>query len=56
MWSFEPRKGLAVSRANGVPSFLSYFKTLSIVLAPGSRPTALQSSALLTELILPQYK
>jgi len=32
MWSFEPREGLAAHGAKTVvPSFLSYFKTLSIV-------------------------
>ena len=30
MWSSEPREGLAAYRAKEVPSFLSYFKTLSI--------------------------
>ena len=30
MWSFEPSEGLAACSAKGVPSFLSYFKTLSI--------------------------
>ena len=29
-WSSEAREGLPVCRAKGVPSFLSYFKTLSI--------------------------
>ena len=29
-WSSEPRVGLAACRAKGVPSFLSYFKTLSV--------------------------
>ena len=28
----EPREGLAAYSAKGVPSFLSYFKTLSIVI------------------------
>jgi len=35
MWSFEPRKGLAICRAKVVPSLLSYFKTLDIGLALG---------------------
>ena len=35
MWSSEPREGPAVCSAKAVPSFLSYFKTLSIGLAPG---------------------
>ena len=30
MWSSEPCKDLAICRAKEVPSFLSYFKTLSI--------------------------
>ena len=46
-WSSEPREGPAVFRAKAAPSFLSYFKTLSIGPAPGIelRPAALQSSA-----------
>ena len=39
MWSLEPRKGLAACSAKGVPSFLSYFKTLSNGAAPGIEPT-----------------
>ena len=52
-WSSESREGLAICRAKAVPSFLSYFKTLSIVPTQESnpRPPALQSSALPTELI-----
>ena len=34
-WSSEPRVGLASCRAKGVPSFLSYFKTLSVGSALG---------------------
>ena len=34
MWSSEPRKGLAICRAKGVPSFLSHFKTLSVGQSP----------------------
>ena len=34
-WSSEPREGPAAHRAKEVPSFLSYFKTLSIGPAPG---------------------
>ena len=30
MWSSEPREDLATCSAKEVPSFLSYFKTLSI--------------------------
>ena len=46
-WSSEPREGLAACTAKGVPSFLSYFKTLSIGPAPEIEPAtsrALQSS------------
>ena len=45
-WSSEPRKGLACCSAKGVPSFLSYFKTLSIGPAQESnlQPPALQST------------
>ena len=35
MWLSEPREGLAICRAKEVPSFLSYFKTLSMGLTPG---------------------
>ena len=45
MWSSEPWEGLAACTAKGVPSFLSYFKTLSIGPAPDPLPPALQSSA-----------
>ena len=58
-WSSEPREGPAVFRAKAAPSFLSYFKTLSIGPAPGIelRPAALQSSAgVTTELILIYYQ
>ena len=34
-WSSEPREGLPACSAKEVPSFLSYFKTLSIGPAPG---------------------
>ena len=37
-WSFEPREGLACSSAKVVPSFLCYFKTLSIGPAPRIEP------------------
>ena len=33
-WSSEPSEGVPVCRAKGVPSFLSYFKTLCIDPAP----------------------
>ena len=44
-WSSEPREGLAACTAKEVPSFLSYFKTLSNGPAPDPLPPALQSSA-----------
>ena len=37
-WSSEPREGLACCSAKGVPSFLGYFKTLSIGPVPGIEP------------------
>ena len=40
----EPREGLAVCRAMGVPSFLSYFKTLSIGRTPRIEPTTCRSA------------
>ena len=49
-WSSEPREGLAACSAKGVPSFLSYFKTLSIGPAPGIEP------AIPTERTLPRLK
>ena len=55
-WSSEPREGPAACRAKEVPSFLSYFKTLSIGPASGIEPATSRSavSALPTELILPR--
>ena len=44
MWSSEPRKVLAACSAKEVPSFLSYFKTLSIGPAPGIEPTTSRSA------------
>ena len=44
MWSSEPREGLAAYRAKEVPSFLSYFKTLSIGPAPGIEPVTSRSA------------
>ena len=38
-WSSEPREGLSSCSTKVVPSFLSYFKTLSISPAPGMRRT-----------------
>ena len=37
-WSSEPREGPAVCSAKAVPSFLRYFKTVSIGPAPGIEP------------------
>ena len=50
------RRSMQPCRAMEVPSFLSYFKTLSIVPARESnpQPPALQSSALPTDLNLPR--
>ena len=42
--SSEPRKGQAVCGAKEVPSFLSYFKTLSIGPAQGIEPTTSRSA------------
>ena len=44
MWSSEPREGLAACSAKGVPSFLSYFKTLSIGPAPEIEPATSRSA------------
>jgi len=43
-WSSEPREGLAICRAKAVPSFLSYFKTLSIGPTQGIEPATSLSS------------
>ena len=43
-WSSEPREGLACCSAKGVPSFLGYFKTLSIGPAPGIKPATFRSA------------
>ena len=42
MWPPEQRIGLPACSAKRVPSFLSYFKTLSIGLAPGIEPVTLR--------------
>ena len=42
--SSEPREGLAACSAKGVPSLLSYFKTLSIGPAPGIEPATSRSA------------
>ena len=43
-WSSESREGLAICRAKAVPSFFSYFKTLSIVPTPGIEPATYRSA------------
>ena len=43
-WSSEPREGPAACRAKEVPSFLSYFKTLSIGPASGIEPATSRSA------------
>ena len=43
-WSSEPREGLAACSTKVVPSFLSYFKTLSIGQAPGFEPATSRSA------------
>ena len=55
-WSSESREGLVICRAKAVPSFLSHFKSLSVVPVPGIEPATslFQSSALPTELFLPR--
>ena len=42
-WSSAPRENLSAYSAKGVPSFLSYFKTLSIGPAPGIEPATSRS-------------
>ena len=43
-WSSEPREGLAACSTKVVPSFFSYFKTLSIGPAPGIEPSTSRSA------------
>ena len=43
-WSSESREGLAACSTKLVPSFLSYFKTLSIGPAPGIEPATSRSA------------
>ena len=43
-WSSEPHEGLACCSAKAVPSFLSYFKTLSFGPAPGIEPATSRSA------------
>ena len=56
MWLSKPRQGLVACIAKGVPSFLSYFKTLCIGPASWIKPPAVHSTSLLTELIPPKKK
>ena len=44
-WSSEPREGLAACSAKGLPSFLSYFRALSINTAQGIEPATFRSAA-----------
>ena len=44
-WSSEPHEGQAACSAKGVPSFLSYFKTLSNGPALGIKPATSSSAA-----------
>ena len=44
MWSSKPREGQAACSAKGVPSFLCYFKTLSVGLDPGIQPATSHSA------------
>ena len=43
-WSSEPREGQADYSVKEVPSFLSYFKTLSKGPAPGIKPATSRSA------------
>ena len=43
-WSSEPREGLACCSAKGAPSFLGYFKILSIGPAQGIEPASFRSA------------
>ena len=53
-WSSEPREGLAICRAKGVPSFLSHFKILSVGPVAGIQPAISRNAVKrsTTELIL----
>ena len=55
-WSSEPREGLAACSAKEVPSFVSYLRPWVLVWPRELNvwPSLLRSSALPTELILPQ--
>ena len=56
-WSSEPRESLAACSARGVPSFLSYSKTLSIGLARVTEPTISRTAVMRskpTKIILPR--
>ena len=43
-WSSKPRESLTCCSAKGVPSFLGYFKTLSIGPSPGIEPATSRSA------------
>ena len=43
-WSSDPREGLAACSVKVLPSFLCYFKTLSVDPAPGIEPTTSRSA------------
>ena len=43
-WSSEPCEDLAICTAKTVPSFLSYFKTLSVGPTPGIEPATFRSA------------
>ena len=47
-WSSDPRQSLAACTAEGVPSLLTYFKTLSIGSALGIEPATSRSAVKLT--------
>ena len=44
MWSSKPHACLAICKVKAVPSFLSYFKTLSILPSPGIEPLTSHSA------------
>ena len=48
-WSSEPREGLAACSPNRVPSFITYFKTLSMGPVPGIEPATSRSAQRCTD-------
>ena len=48
-WSSEPREGLAACSPNRVPSFITYFKTLSMGPVPGIEPATSPSAQCCTD-------